>query len=145
MTYDPSCVDKELVRGDSRVYRGTISEPDLGTVSTPPEKADLTGSTLVFEMKKQPEPRRLCPTDGVVVRKTSDDANEIEFLDQGVEETKGQYLLKLVPSDTEFLVPGVYAYSIRLETATGNRYTVTRGRFFLKGPATAAENFTPPC
>lgn len=144
MTFSPQCVDKELPRGNSRQFLGTVSEPVTGTVPTPP-RVDLTGSLVIFEMKKRPEPNNLAPTDAVVVRKTSDDANEIEILDQTVEATKGQYRLKLVPADTEFLAPGLYAYSIDVVTAIGDRYTVSRGRFFLKGPATAAENWTPSC
>jgi hypothetical protein len=144
MTYSPECIDKNLPRGNSRNYLGTVREPKTGAVPIPPA-IDLTDKTIIFEMKKCPEPRRLCPTDEVVVRKTSDDANEIEILDQLVPATKGQYRLKLVPADTQFLAPGVYAYSIDVLTATGQRYTVTTGRFNLKGPATAAENLTPPC
>jgi len=144
MPYDPTCTDKNLPRGDSRNYLLTIREPLTGDNQNP-ETIDLTGSTIVFEMKRQPEPRRLCPTDEVVVRKTSDDANEIEILDQTQEETRGQCRIKLVSSDTEFLDPGTYAYSVKVTTATGDVYTVVSGRIFLKGPATAAENFTSPC
>ena len=144
MTYDPSCTDKELPRGDSRTYLLTIREPKTGE-NPDPARIDLTGSTVVFEMKKQPEPRRLCPTDDVVVRKTSDDANEIELLDQESEETLGQCRIRLKSADTEFIDPGVYAYSIKVTTATGDTYTVTIGRFIIKGPATAEENITPPC
>jgi hypothetical protein len=138
MTYSAECIDKRLPRGNSRDYAGFVTGSDgLGV--------DLTDSVLIFEMKRRPEPRRLLPTDLVVVSKTSDDANEIEVLDQGAEATKGRYVLKLVPEDTEFLAPGTYAYSIDIRTATGRRYTVTSGRFFLEGPATAEENLTLPC
>lgn len=145
MTYDPTCVDKNLPRGNSRRYRVLVREPDLGESDTDGQPIDLTGTTIVFEVKRQPEPRRLSPNDEVVVRKTSDDANEIEILDQTVEETLGYCVVKLLPSDTEFLAPGTYAYSIDVTTDAGDRYTVVRGRIFLKGPATAAENLTPPC
>lgn len=145
MTYDPACVDKNLPRGNSRNYRVTVREPDRGNSDTDGQPIALTGSTITFEMKRQPEPRRLSPTDEVVVRKTSDDANEIEVEDQEVEETIGQCVIKLVPADTEFLAPGTYAYSIDVVTGVGGRYTVARGRIFLKGSATAAENLTPPC
>lgn len=145
MTYEPTSVDKNLPRGNSRRYRVIVREPDLGESDTDGQPIDLTGSTVVFEVKRQPEPRRLSPTDEVVVRKTSDDANEIEILDQTVETTLGQCVVKLVPADTEFLAPGTYAYSIDVVTGVGERYTVARGRIFLKGPATAAENQTPPC
>lgn len=143
MTYAPDCIDKKLARGNSRSYLGLIRGPHIG--STDPEPVDLTDKTMIFEMKRRPERRRLSPTDDVVVHKTSDNANEIEILNQLVEITKGRYRLKLVSADTEFLAPGVYAYSIDVLTATGGRFTVTEGRFILTGPATAAENLTPPC
>lgn len=138
MTYSPECVDKRLPRGNDRDYNGLVT--DAGGLGV-----DLTDSTLVFDMKRRPEPRRLEPTDPVVVNKTSDDANEIEVLDQAVEATRGHYVLRLLAADTEFLAPGTYAYSIDVRTATGRRYTVTRGRIFLEGPATAEENLTLPC
>jgi len=144
MTYDPSCNDKNLPRGDARRFLLTIREPKTGVNQTP-DRIDLTGATIIFEVKKRPEPRRLCPTDDVVVRKTSDDANEIEILDQTQDETLGQCRIRLQGADTEFLQPGVYAYSVKVITATGDTYTVVDGRIFLKGPATAAENLTPPC
>jgi hypothetical protein len=144
MTYDPSCDDKILCRGDARRYRLTIREPKTGEVPDPP-RIDLTDSRVIFEVKSQPEVNRLCPTEEVVITKTSDDANEIEVLDQTAPTTKGQCIIKLVAADTEFLAPGIYAYSVKVVTATGDPYTVVRGRFFLKGPATAAENMTPPC
>lgn len=143
MSADTPSVDKDLPRGNSRRYRLTVVEPQSDT--TPPPRVPLTGCLIIFEMKRQPEPRRLSPTDDeVVVRKTSDDVNEIEILDQLIEATKGQCVIKIVPADTEFLAPGTYAYSIDVTTAVDEKYTVTRGRIFLKGPATAAENLTPP-
>lgn len=144
MVYDPACVDKNLDRGDDVTYRLTVREPKTGTVPDPPT-IDLTGSTIIFEAKKMPEFQRLDPTDPVVVRKTSDNANEIEILDQTEgEPTAGQCLIKLLSSDTEFLQPGTYAYSVRVTTALGLTRTVTKGKIFLKGPASTAENLTPP-
>ena len=142
MVYDPACDDKNLDRGDDASYRLTVREPKTGAVPKPP-RVDLTSSTITFEMKKQPEVNRLQPTDLVVVTKTSDNANEIEVLPQ-VDDTLGQCLIKLVEADTKFLPPGTYAYSVRVTTAAGLTRTVTKGRIFLKGPATAAENQTPP-
>lgn len=138
MTYATTCEDKNLPRGNSRRYRLTVTAIDTG------DRVDLTGSTIVFEMKRRPEQRRLQPTDPVVVTKTSDNANEVEFLDQGVEETKGQCLIKLLPADTEWLDPVAYDYSADLIAADGGRYTVAQGRIFLQGPPTASENQTPP-
>jgi hypothetical protein len=137
MTYESACVDKDLDRGDDVTYRLTVMEPKTGSKPNPP-KIDLAGSFIIFEMKKQPKTYRLKPTDPVVVRKTSDNLNEIEILDE-----IGQCLIKLVSSDTEFLQPGTYAYSVRVTTGAGRTRTVTKGRIFLKGAATAAENFTP--
>lgn len=145
MTYDRSCNDKILPRGDSKRYLVLIREPDRGDDDEDAQPIDLTGATLVFQMKRQPEVRRLSPTDDVVVTKTSDDANEIEILDQTQEATKGYCRVRLVPEDTEFLAPGTYAYSIVVTTGLGDRYTAVRARIFLRGPATAEENFTPPC
>jgi hypothetical protein len=143
MTYDKSCNDKILPRGDSRRWKVLVREPDRGDDDADGQPIDLTGSTIVFEMKRQPERNRLQPTDEVVVRKTSDDANEIEVLDQ-VTDT-GYCRIRIIGSDTEFLAPGTYAYSIRVVTALGDPYTVVSARIFLRGPATAAENTTPPC
>ena len=142
MTYDPACNDKDLPRGNSRNYRMTVREPLTGT-NTDPDKIDLTGSRVVFEMKKQPDHNRLSPTDPVVVTLTSDDANEIEVLAQAGD-TLGQVLIKLRPEHTKYLQPGTYAYSVQVTTAFGDVYDVVSGRIFLKGPATAAENMTPP-
>ena len=142
MTYDPSCNDKDLPRGNSRNYRMTVQEPVTGENPTP-DRIDLTGARVVFEMKKKPEFNRLKPTDEVVVTKTSDDANEIEVLAQSGD-TLGQVLIKLRPDDTKYLQPGTYAYSVQVTTAFGDVYDVVSGRIFLKGPATAAENMTPP-
>ena len=144
MTYDPSCDDKILPRGDSRRYLLTITEPKTGSVPVPP-RIDLTDALVTFEVKSQPEVNRLCPTEAPVVTKTSDNVNEIEIMDQTQELTKGQCRIYLVAADTEFLAPGVYAYAVKVVTGGGDTYTVVRGRFFLKGPATAAENLTPPC
>lgn len=143
-TYGPPSCDKDLNRGDTVNYRVTVREPLTGE-HPEPRPIDLTGSQLVFQVKRQPEPRQLCPADPVVITKTSDDVNEIEILDQSVPETLGKALIKLRTEDTEFLPPGTYAYSIRVITAMGGQRTVTKGRIFLKGPATAAENWTPPC
>lgn len=145
MTYEIQSNDKILPRGNSRRWRVFVREPDRGEDENDGQAIDLTGSTVIFEMKRQPETRRLQPTDEVVVRKTSDDANEIEILDQTAEETKGYCRIRLVPADTEFLAPGTYAYSIDVQTALGDRYTVVSARVFLRGPATAEENSTPPC
>lgn len=142
MTYNPSSNDKNLPRGNSRNYRLTVREPATGA-NPNPDAIDLTGATIVFEMKKQPERNRLQPTDPVVVTKTSDNLNEVEILSQ-TGDTLGQCLVKLVPEDTRYLQPGTYAYSVQVTTAFGDVYDVVSGRIFLKGPATAAENNTPP-
>lgn len=142
MSYDPQCADKILPRGNSRAFRLTVREPKTGSNQTP-AGINLDGALIVFEMKRQPELWPLQPTDDVVVRKTSDDAAEIEILTQSGE-TLGQVLIKLLPADTKFLDPGTYAYSVDVITALGNQYTVANGRIFLRGPATAAENTTPP-
>lgn len=142
MTYSPTSNDKNLPRGNSRNYRLTVREPATGD-NPSPGAIDLTGATVVFEMKKQPENNRLSPTDAPVVTKTSDNINEVEILAQAGD-TLGQVLIKLRPEDTKFLQPGTYAYSVKVTTAFGDVYDVVSGRIFLKGPATAAENMTPP-
>jgi hypothetical protein len=142
VVYDPACDDKNLDIGNDVTYRNTIREPKTGLVPDPP-RIDLTSSTIRFEMKKQPEKNRLKQTDPVVVTKTSDDANEIEILAQSGD-TLGQCKIKLRRADTLFLQPGTYAYSVEVTTAAGLTRTVTKGRFFLKGAATTAENQTPP-
>lgn len=133
--------DKDLPRGDDRTYRLTIREPATGLVPNPPA-IDITGYLIVFQVKKQPEAYRLKPTDPVVISKSSDDANDIEILDQATD--TGACLIKLRSSDTEFLPPGTYAYSVRVQKPDGRWFTVAQGRIFLKGPATSAENLTPP-
>jgi len=131
-----------LPRNNSRTFRVTVREPKTGANSNP-SFIDLTGTTVVYEIKKQPEVNRLRPTDPVVVTKTSDNVNEIEILPQ-TGDTLGQVLIKLRPEDTRFLPPGTYAYSVDVTTALGDRFTVASGQIFLRGPATAAENMTPP-
>lgn len=144
MSYDPLCIDKTLPRGNSRRFRLTVSPPSTGS-DPDPTPIDLTGALVTFEMKVLPDTYkgRLPPTDPVVVRKTSDDANEIEVLTQAGD-TLGQCLIKMLPDDTKFLNPGPYAYSVDVTTAVGDTYTVVIGKMYLQAPATAAENLTPP-
>lgn len=144
MTYDPMCQDKVLPRGNSRRYRLTVVPPSSGS-DPDPTPTDLTGASIVFEMKVTPDTYkgRLEPTDPVVVRKTNDDVNEIEVETQAGE-TLGQCVIKLVQDDTKFLKPGAYTYSVDVTTSGGDTYTVVAGKIYLQAPATAAENLTPP-
>lgn len=143
MVYDPLCNDKNLVRGDSRRYRITVREKTTGA-NPDPARIDLTGSSLKFTMKREPEQRVLQPTAAPVVVKDSDDLTQIEISDQTLAATLGQAVIKLRPDDTRFLDPGSYVYDVQMTTAAGDVYTVARGRIFLLADATSAEDMTPP-
>ena len=143
MVYDPNCVDKELVRGDSRRYRVTVSEPKTGT-NTDPSRIPLTGASIRWTMKPWDQENKFRPVVGPSVIKTSDNLLEVEILDQNDPETEGQFVVKLVPLDTKYLDPGIYVYDAQVTTAAGDVYTVARGRIFLKADSSAAEDLTPP-
>ena len=96
-------------------------------------------------MKWQDRENKFRPVKTPTVEKTSDDLTQIEILDQTVDsETEGQLIIKMVPEDTRYLDPGIYVYDVQVTTATGEVYTVTRGRIFLKADASSAEDLTPP-
>lgn len=142
MTYGPACVEKNLVRGDSVVYRVTVKPPVTGENLTP-TPVDLTGATLRFTMKFAPEENKLQPPTPPIVVKTSDDSAEIEILTQAGT-TMGQFLINLVSDDTKWLPAGTYVYDVKVFPAAGGQYTVTIGKIFLKAASGAAEDLTPP-
>ena len=142
MTYGPATIEKNLVRGDSIVYRVTVRPPSTGENLTP-TPVDLTGATIRFTMKFAPEDNKLQPPTPALVVKTSDDASEIEFLPQ-TGATKGQFLIKIQSQDTKWLPAGTYVYDVKVFPAAGGQYTVTIGKIFLKAASGAAEDLTPP-
>jgi hypothetical protein len=95
-------------------------------------------------MKWSDQENKFRPIKDPSVVKTSDNLLEIETLDQNDPETEGQFVVKLVPADTKYLDPGIYAYDAQVTTAVGEVYTVVRGRIFLRADSSAAEDLTPP-
>lgn len=144
MSFEPACVDKILVRGDTRRYRVTVREPKTGD-NQDPKRINLTGASALFTAKRQDQENKFRPVATPDIEKTSDDLTQIEILDQTVDsDTEGQLVIKLAPEDTRFLDPGIYVYDVQVTTALGEVYTVTRGRIFLKADASSAEDLTPP-
>jgi hypothetical protein len=143
VTYGPATVDKNLVRGDTPVYRVTVKPPSTGD-NPRPEPVDLSGALVRFTVKARPKDSKLQPPTPAVVVKTSDDASEIEILDQSQAETKGQMLIRLRNEDTRWLPAGTYVYDIKIFPAAGGQYTVTMGKIFLKAGSGAAEDLTQP-
>lgn len=143
MTYGPACVEKNLVRGDSVSYRVTVKPPATGDNPTP-AAVDLTGALIRFVMKASPKENKLQPPTPPVVVKTSDDATEIEIMDQDLDVSRGQFLIKLQSQDTKWLPAGTYIYDVKVFPAAGGQYTVTIGKIFLKAASGAAEDLTPP-
>jgi len=143
MTYYKGSQDKNLVRGDSRVFNLFVKSPASSAqeVDTP---IDLTGSIITFTMKSENIDYQLRPNDPVVIRKTSDDTAEVEISDQGDPELIGRATIYLQPDDTKFLPIGIYRYDIQIKTAAGRVYTVSSGRIYLTMDTTAAEDITNP-
>lgn len=141
--FDPAASDKNLVRGDDRDYDIFVQRP----ASSPADLAqaiDLTGSLLTYTLKRLRPDGGAVYADAVVVVKTSDDTEQIEISDQTQDATKGRAVVHLLAADTRFLVPGVYGYDVQLKTAANKVYTVARGRLYLTGDITAAEDGTVP-
>ncbi len=142
MTYGPATIEKNLVRGDSVVYRVTVRPPSTGD-NPEPVPVNLSGAAVRFTMKFSPEDNKLQPPTPALVVKTSDDASEVEILPQ-TGTTKGQFLIKLQSQDTKWLPAGSYVYDVKVFPAAGGQYTVTIGKIFLKAASGAAEDLTPP-
>ncbi len=145
MTYYPGSADKNLVRGDDRDYDLFVIEP----AKTPeqersPVPIDLTGALITYTLKRLRDSGRSVHADPVVVRKTSLDTLEVEISDQTMPATKGRAVVHLTSADTRFLEPGVYGYDVQVKTAANKVYTVARGRLYLAGDITAAEDSTVP-
>jgi hypothetical protein len=145
MTYFPESEEKKLVRGDDRTFNLFVRLP----ATTPAEEAsptpvDLTGCRLTFTLKRLRADGKSVHADAVVLVKTNDDTAEIEVSDQEVAETRGRASIYLTREDTQFLAPGPYAYDVQLRTAANKNYTVLRGRVYLDGDVTAAEDGTVP-
>lgn len=145
MTYYPASADKKLVRGDDRDYDLFVRQP----ARTPAEEAapvavDLTGCLVTYTLKRLRDDGRSVHAAPWVVRKTSDDTAEVEIADQTQEATRGHATVHLMGADTRFLEPGVYGYDVQVRTAANKVYTVARGRVYLSGDITAAEDGTVP-
>lgn len=143
MTYGPKTVEKNLVRGDDVSYRVTVRPPSTGD-NPSPEPLNIADSSFRFTMKMEPEDHKLQPPTPPRVVKNSDDASEIEVLDQSNTATRGQFVIKLRGEDTRWLPAGRYVYDVKMFTATGAQYTVAVGKIFLKAAVGAAEDTTPP-
>lgn len=138
MTFFAGSVDKELVRGDDRdlplVFAGPRPNPQ--TAGTP---INLTGALITFTAKLIRANGAGVHADAPSIRKTSDDTAEIEVMDA----VNGVAVVHLVGADTRFLPPGVYAYDVQLRLSTGQTYTTRRGKIYLVGDVSSAEDITP--
>lgn len=134
-------VDKDLVRGDDLDIELVVTEPaDTPQEEQAPTPVDLTGSLLQFTVKKTRADGASVHADPVVIYKSSDDISEIEVVDAA----GGKAVIHLLAADTKFLAPGIYVYDIRVRTAANKNYTLARGRLYLLGDVTAAEDTTVP-
>ncbi len=138
-------VDKNLVRGDDRELDLFVTEP-AATLAEElnPTPVSLDGARVTFTVKRLRANGRSVHADVVVLRKTSDDTLEIELSDQNLPETVGRAVIHLTAADTKFLEPGVYGYDVQVLTALNKTHTVARGRLYLLGDITAAEDGTVP-
>lgn len=142
MTYFPASTDKNLTRGDDRVYELKVQTP-APSPSVPAVPIDLTGARVTFTVKMTRADGKSVHPDTVVIKKTSDDTSEVEILSQ-VDGDVGRANIFVRAADTQFVQPGVFAYDVQIRTATSKTYTVARGRLYLVGDITAAEDGTSP-
>jgi hypothetical protein len=142
MTYFPASTDKNLTRGDDRVYELKVQTPSPNP-TTPAVPIDLTGARVTFTVKLTRVDGKPVHQDSVVIKKTSDDTSEVEILPQ-VNGDVGRANIFIRAADTQFVQPGVFAYDIQVRTSASKTYTVARGRLYLVGDITAAEDGTAP-
>lgn len=135
----PLSSEKRLVRGDSRDFDLFVRRPFLTHEDErAPEAVDLTNAVITFTMKLLRDDGRSVHAQAPVLVKSSDNTAEIEL---GSE--TGHATLHLEHEDTRFLEPGVYGYDVQVRL--GNKYyTVARGRLYLSGDFTAAEDSSVP-
>lgn len=110
-------IDLNFKKGESKDYTVTVTD-ELGSA------VDLTGGRAKFTVKQT--------VDAVSadIEKDSDvGPTEVELTDPA----NGQFVIKLVPSDTSSLTAGEYFYDIWVELASGKRYPVVcPSSFFIE-------------
>jgi hypothetical protein len=148
MTYSemsPKTRLRMLVRGDSFRWKLTCTSPNPspGSDAIGP-RFDLTGVLIIFTMKLWRADGGSVSTDRIIIRKSSDDTDEISVLDQLSDVTIGQCVIKGNPDDTQYLEPGVYRYDIRLHLTNGERITVISDEIYVRGDVGSAEDNTTP-
>ena len=137
MSYSENA-DKDLVRGDDRDIPLVFQEP-APNPQTPGPPIPLTGASITFTAKRERVDGSSVHADAPAIRKTSDDSLEISITDAD----NGKAMLHILGDDTKFLSPGVYVYDVQLRTAAGKTYTTGRGRIYLSGDVSSAEDLTP--
>ncbi len=143
MTYVKDSVDKKLTRGDDRIFELWIKYPQE-TPNDPLLYRDLTGSLISFTVKRERSNGKEVFKDPVVIRKTSDDTEQIEVLNQTVRANWGRANVLVRADDTKYLDPGIYLYDVQVRLPTNMICTVARGRILLQGDVTSAEDLTRP-
>lgn len=81
---------------------------------------DLTGATVYFTVKTQPDDDAADTT--AVIKKD---------ITSHIDATNGQTRIELTPSDTD-IEPDKYQYDIKLKKASGEQVTVDLGTFVVK-------------
>jgi hypothetical protein len=99
-----------MVRGDSNSY--TLVFDEDGVVK------NITGWTIFFTLKTNWQ----LPDSEASLKKV---------ITVHTNPTAGTSVLTLAPADTSSLEPGIYDYDIQAKTATGDIYTVLRGKMTL--------------
>lgn len=127
-TQTVTVVPLEVARGSVVSWLGTVWKytVNYATLKQTKIRADLTGALIEFAVKRRLEDS----DDEVVIYKSSANGpTEIEILPQvilGVDQTsKGNYVIKLLASDTEELDPSCcYVYDVWVTLANGSREPV---------------------
>ena len=103
-----------MYRGDDKTFQLTVKDSDDVAV-------DITGATLNFSLKRDPN------ETSSLVTKSTDTVTEIDLTDP----TNGIAEIYLVPSDTRDLSAGTYVYDVQITTSTGKIHTLVRANLIL--------------
>lgn len=114
----PSAVTLEVTKGDYEPLIGTVTDA-AGAPS------QIQGSILYFGIKKYE-----ADTDHIVL-KSSVDPTEIQILDDGTEEKRGQYVIYNLPQDLDSQKAGLFVYGIRVVMSPEIRRTPVYGTLIL--------------
>lgn len=142
-TFGASARRRVWVRGDSYPLRLTVFlPPDPGCLDGPFPRCDLTGASIVCTMKLWRRLGEPLNQEPVVIKKTSDNTEEVLILDQNGVLTKGQAVILFQPDDSKFLDPGIYRYDVQVRTADGYTRTLINDEVYLRDDISSAEDLT---